>query len=479
MVVNVSCTPLTRVDPTSVGRYALLGRLGAGGMGTVYLGRDSTGSTVAVKLLHKRLARDPEFLARFAAEAAAARRVAGFCTARVIEADVRGRRPYLVTEYVDGPSLHDVLISGGPLPGSHVEALAVGVAAALTAIHAAGVIHRDLKPSNVMLSGFGPKVIDFGVARALDATAGPTESGVVVGSPGWMAPEQLHGMATAASDVYVWGLLVARAGTRWRPEAELRVTRPASSDLAMLPANLATLVTAALHPDPRHRPSARELLLRLCGSTDPEPVRTATAVLTRPGNPPYSSIASSPAARRRGGGRASAPASGRRTRRPRRWFLRKRVLLLAAVTTVVVISSANRPPEQPQNLPPLTARDGLLEFVVMGMECGKPSLGEPGLQQRRAQGQLCTVRLRVRNFGDEARRVHVGSQRLHDGTGRVFSADDAAWVYLPEAAPFLQQEINPGNEVTATLVYDIAPDAVPKLLEVHDSPLSGGASITL
>lgn len=298
---NVRYTPLAPADPTSVGRYVLLGRLGAGGMGTVYLGRDGAGGMVAVKLLHERLAQDPEFLARFAAEATAASRVAGFCTAQVIEAVTRRQQPYLVTEFVDGPSLQQVLACEATLSGSHVEALAVGVAAALTAIHAAGVVHRDLKPSNVMLSGFGPKVIDFGVARALDATANHTAPSMVVGTLGWMAPEQVQGMVTAASDVFVWGLLVARAGTRWRPTADLRITPPSADDLAALPTNLAKVVTAALHPDPRHRPAAQELLLRLCGSADLGPVRTATAVLSRPWAAPYPTATGGPGSRSRAG----------------------------------------------------------------------------------------------------------------------------------------------------------------------------------
>ncbi|HEY0638999.1 MAG TPA: protein kinase, partial [Pseudonocardiaceae bacterium] len=208
--------PLSPTDPRSIGDYTLLARLGAGGMGRVYLARDRAGAQVAVKVLHDSLAGDPRFLARFADEAAAAARVAGFCTARVVRASVSGPRPFLVTEYVEGPTLAAVLAARGRLPGSEAEALAVGVAAALTAIHAAGIVHRDLKPSNVMLSAFGPKVIDFGVARALDARAAATEVGHVLGTPGWMAPEHLLGHTSPAGDVYVWGLLMAHAGGGWQ-----------------------------------------------------------------------------------------------------------------------------------------------------------------------------------------------------------------------------------------------------------------------
>ena len=533
----MSCAPLASADPTSVGEYTLLGRLGAGGMGTVYLGRDRAGAMVAVKLVHEHLAADPQFVERLVAEAAAARRVAGFCTARVVHAQVHGPRPFLVTEYVDGPTLESVLSGGGPLPASQVEALAVGVAAALTAIHAAGVVHRDLKPSNVMLSTFGLKVIDFGVAKALDGSR-RTEAGLVFGTPGWMAPEHLSGAVTAASDVFVWGLLVARAGTAWRPAPNPLPVLPTPAELAVLPPSLAAAVSAALHQDPARRPSARDLLLRLCGSTQPTAVRTATAVLSRPWDPSYTAVppprqpppsrqptprqptarqprpsqqrsplplplplplqrprppqqlpARQPQARQAPAQQPRPPSQLRpplpQQRPPhavvaprrRRWYRRKRVLLLLAVLVALLLNeSAERNPAA--DLPPLTARDGILEFTVTGVECGTSPVGTPGLA-RRPQGQLCQVRLRVRNFGSDVRRVHVGSQKLYDGTGRQFRADDGAWVYLPESVPFFREEVNPGNQVSATLVFDIAAGAEAARLEVHDSPLSGGASITL
>ena len=163
--------------------------------------------------------------------------------------------------------------------------------------------------------------------------------------------------------------------------------------------------------------------------------------------------------------------------RRRRWYRRKRVLIPAAL--LAVIAALSNADERPGDaLPPLTARDGILEFTVTGVSCGNDSLGT-GPVARQAQGQLCTVALRVRNFGGDTRKVNVGSQKLHDRAGRRFSADTGAWVYLPASVPFFQQDINPGNEVNATLVYDIAEDAVPAKLEVHDSPLSGGTTIKL
>ena len=156
--------------PERVGPYEILGRLGAGGMGTVFLGRRGGEPRVAVKVVRPELACDPAFLRMFRHEVDAARRVVGFCTARMLDADVDGPVPYLVTEYVDGVRLDRAVAGSGGLAATDLEGLAVGMAAALTAIHGAGVVHRDLKPSNVLLSYFGPKVIDFGIARALDAT---------------------------------------------------------------------------------------------------------------------------------------------------------------------------------------------------------------------------------------------------------------------------------------------------------------------
>jgi hypothetical protein len=522
--------PLQQADPMTVGGYTLLGRLGSGGMGTVYLAKGAAGEEVAIKVLHARLSASPQFLARFADEAAAAARVAGFCTAKVLHADVHARPPYLVTEYVAGPTLDAVLAGGKPLPASEVEALAVGVAAALTAIHAAGLAHRDLKPSNVLLSRVGPKVIDFGIARALDMTGDRTETGMLFGTLGWLAPEQLYGQSTQASDVFVWGLLITRAGTGWRPAAELQVSVPSDAEIGKLPRSLAAAVTTALSLEPAARPSARDLLLRLCGSTEAGPVRTATKVLSRPwatpypttlgyptgaagpaaaypAAPPYQGAPSHqaavlhptatrpatqsrpadhlPAVRSRDGSVAAPhqPRPGYPVRhgapvwRRRRWYTRKRYLLLAVLVLVLVLINKDRGNGKTEQLPPSTVRDGILEFTLLGWRCGLSSLGTPPLA-RQAQGQLCTFELRVHNFGDGSRRVYVSSQKLRDAAGRTIEPDGIAWGYLEQARPFLH-EINPGNEVTGVLVYDIAKDSQPQQLEVHDSPLSGGATITL
>ncbi|MCK9899461.1 serine/threonine protein kinase [Parafrankia colletiae] len=265
--------PLHPDDPTSIGRYEVIGRLGAGGMGRVYLALDSQGRQVAIKVIRSDLAIDPEFRDRFADEVAAARRVAPFCTAQVLDADPHARRPYLVTEFIDGARLDEVVAESGPLPLSTLQGVAVGVASALTAIHGAGIVHRDLKPSNVLLSYSGPRVIDFGIARALDAVGGRTQSGLVLGSVGWMAPEQMEGTAPVgpATDIYAWGLLVAFAaagehpygdGTYLEMSERMLLHEP---DLRHVPAPLLDIVVAALQRDPRRRPSAEQLLLRLLG----------------------------------------------------------------------------------------------------------------------------------------------------------------------------------------------------------------------
>nr|MDT0665810.1 serine/threonine-protein kinase [Micromonospora sp. DSM 115978] len=188
MTVVPDIEPLEHDDPTQVGPYQLSGRLGTGGMGTVYCGSTPDGRTVAVKVIRREFARDPEVRGRFLREAQAAQRVARFCTAEVLDVDTDGARPYLVTEFIDGPTLTSVIAERGKLPIAELERLAVAVVSALTAIHAAGLVHRDLKPSNIILSSSGARVIDFGIARTTDATGGLTQTGASIGTPAFMAP---------------------------------------------------------------------------------------------------------------------------------------------------------------------------------------------------------------------------------------------------------------------------------------------------
>ncbi|MEV4702140.1 serine/threonine-protein kinase [Actinoplanes sp. NPDC049316] len=279
-------SPLRRDDPEWLGQYRLTGRLGSGGMGVVYLARDRDGGYVAIKLVHATLVNDPEFRGRFRSEVERARQVPSFCTAEVLDADLDHYPPYLVVEYVDGPSLAEVVEERGPLKTAALHSLAVGVATALTGIHGAGVIHRDLKPDNVLLAPGSPKVIDFGIARAFEATSQHTRTDQMVGTVAYMAPERFSSEPgtplTAAADIFAWGCVVAYAGTGRTPfhgdsppaTAARILTQPPY--LNGLPDPLRDVVELALAKNPDERPTARELLDMLLGdrpSPRPAPVR--------------------------------------------------------------------------------------------------------------------------------------------------------------------------------------------------------------
>ncbi|MFD4178294.1 protein kinase domain-containing protein [Streptomyces anulatus] len=267
-------SPLTRDDPERIGGYWLAARLGAGGQGVVYEAYDASGTRYALKTLHR--AADPFLRERFTREAEAARRVAPFCTARIVLAGVDGDVPYLVSEYVAGPTLAAAVREDGPPSPDAVLRLATGVATALSAIHQAGVVHRDLKPGNVLLGPDGPRIIDFGIARAPDMSL--TATGAIMGTFGYMAPEVLAGQrATEASDVFAWAAVVLYAATGTEPfrgeniaEVAHRTTT-VEPDLSALPPEIRPLLAAALAKDPRRRPAAAELLMGLVGA----PVRAA------------------------------------------------------------------------------------------------------------------------------------------------------------------------------------------------------------
>jgi hypothetical protein len=263
---GLALEPLAAGDPEVVAGYRLRGRLGAGGMGRVFLALTPGGRPVAMKMVRQELADDPDFRVRFRQEIAAARRVHGLFTAQVLDADPAGSPPWLVTAYVPGPSLAQAVADHGPLPPESVFLLVAGVAEALGAIHQAGVIHRDLKPSNVLLAGDGPRVIDFGIARAAEATS-LTRTGMRVGSPGYMAPEQVRdGEVTPAADIFALGALAAFAATG-RPPFGLGREEPVlyrvlheEPDLAGLPEGLRSLLAQCLAKDPSVRPSPTALI---------------------------------------------------------------------------------------------------------------------------------------------------------------------------------------------------------------------------
>ena len=284
---------LEPADPRLIGPYQLLGRLGAGGMGRVFLGVSAAGRPVAVKVVHAELAADPEFRTRFSTEVAAARKVSGLFTALVVDADVDAPVPWLATSYVAGPSLSEAVRNSGPLTAWSLLALAAGLAKSLTAIHAAGVVHGDLKPSNVLLAPDGPRVIDFGISQAAEA-APLARAGLVVGTPSFMAPEQAAGEEVGPrSDVFSLGAVLAFAATGRKPfgagppAAVLdRVVRVAA-DLEDAPAEVRPLIEQCLAKDPLRRPTAAELLARVTAAQSAMGPRSepAPAGADRPGLP--------------------------------------------------------------------------------------------------------------------------------------------------------------------------------------------------
>ena len=260
---------LRREDPRVVGSFRLHRRLGAGGMGVVYLGSDRRGQRVALKVIRPDLAEDREFRSRFAREVSAARRIRGGCTARLVAADLEADRPWFATQYVPGPSLHDKVNEEGPLPAAHVASIGSALAEGLLAVHEAGVVHRDLKPSNILLSPKGPRIIDFGIAWATGAST-LTHVGTAVGSPGFLAPEQVRGAAvTPATDVFALGATLAYASTADSPfghgSSEVMLYRVVHEEPQLLgvPDALAPLLHACLAKDPEDRPSTLQLSLRL------------------------------------------------------------------------------------------------------------------------------------------------------------------------------------------------------------------------
>jgi serine/threonine protein kinase len=279
-------------DPERLGPYRLKGRLGEGGQGVVYLGEaggeaegEAGSGAVAVKLLRAGLGHDAGDRARFIRELETAKRVARFCTAAVLDADVDGDHPYIVSEYVPGPSLSEVVRTEGPRDGGVLERLAVGTATALVAIHQAGVVHRDFKPRNVLLGPDGPRVIDFGIARALDGGT-ITTSGVGVGTPAYMAPEQFRGdRAGPAADVFAWAATMVFASCGRPPFGDDTLAAVShrvlneEPDLGELRGPLRELAARCLNKDQALRPSASEVLRTLLGEHDPrtaDPLPPAT-----------------------------------------------------------------------------------------------------------------------------------------------------------------------------------------------------------
>ncbi|MEU1899320.1 protein kinase [Nocardiopsis dassonvillei] len=271
------------VEPgQQVGGFRLVRELGSGGFGSVYLGKNASGQHAAVKLLHPHLAADLQVRRYFSQELINARRVQGFCLAAIVDADPGADRPWIATEYVQGPTLAQAVRQHGPRLGGDLQRLAVQTITALSAIHTAGVVHRDLKPANILLGPDGPRVIDFGIARALDAD---TSSATRIGTPGYMAPEQIEGTALGpAADLFAWGAVIIHAatGSAAFPGAtqaarinQVLTQPPQTGDLAD---PLLTIVLACMAKDPEQRPTARQVLdMLLSGRTTPSPSEIPTA----------------------------------------------------------------------------------------------------------------------------------------------------------------------------------------------------------
>ncbi|MFC4563061.1 protein kinase [Nocardiopsis mangrovi] len=261
--------PLRPGDPARIGPYSLHARLGGGGMGQVFLGRSPGGHTVAVKVVHPDVAENPAFRRRFAVEVEAARKVGGFYTAQVVDADPDANPPWLATAYIPGPTLYEAVEGHGPLPRASVAALGAGLAEGLAAIHTCGIVHRDLKPGNVLLAADGPRVIDFGIARALDTTSA-TRTRTVMGTAGFMSPEQVRGGRIGPpGDVFTLGCVLGYAATGHSPFGEGPIEalgyRIVHEDPALdgIPAGLSPTIRACLAKDPADRPGLEEVLADL------------------------------------------------------------------------------------------------------------------------------------------------------------------------------------------------------------------------
>lgn len=325
-------SPLQPTDPSHLGGHRLLGRLGAGGQGVVYLAESEQGQLVAVKVLHA--SDDPEADARFRQEAEVLPRIASFCTAQVLQVGTAGTVPYIVSEYIEGPTLQQAVRTRGPLRGRELRRIAVGTITALAAIHRAGVVHRDFKPANVLLSGDGPRVIDFGIARPVDATA--AEEGIL-GTPAYMAPEHMGDTPPGpASDVFAWGSVMVFAASTHPPfgsdglPAIMRRLLFEDPDLGALDGDLREIVTECLAKDPAERPLAGQVLFRLLGHPAGAPERTAPTRLLAEGT------------------EVAGAVTGAVRTRPRRWVRPVVATVTAgALTSAVTTYLLTRQPDTP------------------------------------------------------------------------------------------------------------------------------------
>ncbi|MBE3008471.1 glycoside hydrolase family 6 protein [Microbispora sp. NEAU-D428] len=422
-------------DPLRIGPFRILGRLGQGGMGTVYLGQDAEGHDAAVKVIHPQWAADPDFRRRFQREVAAAQRVARFCTAAVLGAGLDGDVAYLATEYVPGPTLQEVVRERGPLSGSSLEAVAVNVAVALQAIHSAGVIHRDLKPSNVLLSPVGPKVIDFGIAHVADATA--DISGIVAGTPSFMSPEQAKGdRLTPASDIFAWGALVAYTASGRAPfsggsiPSVLYRVLHEPPHISGLDPRLRSIVDLALAKDPAQRPTAQRLIEMLTGH---EPIEPAPERVRQDGTRHRAEVAAPT---------TTAGGTGRRWRLGAGITAAATAIVVTAGVVVAVRAASSGDPE-PSPKPPAP--------TTSSASGGNPLRGQ-------------AVRLYASPTGDEARQADVWQAAGRAGDAalmrKLAAVPRAVWLGQTSAA-------EAARAASTTLEAAARQDAVPVFVTDH------------
>ncbi len=450
-------------DPPQVGPYQLQGVLGSGGFGRVFLGESADGQLAAVKVIHAHLAAGHEFRVRFRREVAAARRVSGPFTARLIDADVDGPEPWLATEYVNGPSLAEAVARHGPLPAGSVLVLAAGLAEALAVIHAAGLVHRDLNPQNVLLADDGPRVIDFGIARAIEASK-LTGTGIVLGTFAFMSPEQAVGHPVGPpSDVFSLGSVLVFAATGRAPFGAgsgadlLHRIAYGTPDLDQVPAELRPLAARCLARDPARRPAPGDLLAYLAdahpatdwparpfipgqpaataragsGHDGMEATRTASRVrgdlaADRSGARSREAVLAAPPRRPAGSAVVSRPSSaspGRAESKSRLWPLWAGLGVIVTASIVVAVIFAGQPPSQ-------LAAGALLWSVNTGPSIAAPALANGALYVGGVDGKVTELTDIDRSTGKRlwARAVSGGTVNAAPAVsdGIVYASNDTS-----------------------------------------------------
>ncbi|MBF6124692.1 serine/threonine-protein kinase [Nocardia brasiliensis] len=402
--------PLGPHDPRTAGRHQLIAVIGQGAMGRVLLGRAPDGRLVAVKMIHRHLARNAEFRARFRLEVQASQRVTGAYTAAVMDADADAEDPWLASVFVPGPALREAVDQHGPLPLGGLRLLTAGLGSALLEIHRAGMIHRDLKPTNVLLAADGPRVIDFGIARALAADVQLTTTGTLVGSPAYMSPEQASGLElSTASDVFSVGAMLYMAATGDSPF--LGASAPQTlynvvhdrPDTSRIPPVLRPVVEACLDKNPLHRPTPRQLI----DSVATMPARSGWPGAVRQQITRDRSEADRWAAA--GGNPAAEP-----PRRGRTWLAAGTVLVLAAAGTVTgLLLSREDPPSRPDPLANRTLElsDAQLRLIDTCALLGPDvvgGLGQP-VEAEPTESAVCETRFIELDGRQTRMRVRVGT----------------------------------------------------------------------